>query len=109
MNDYEHIKKQDKEVFEALVGEEKREAEGVELIPSENYVSRAVREANGSCLTNKYAEGYAGKRYYGGQDYTDAVEVLAIERAKKLFNCGYANVQPHAGAPANIATHFPLI
>lgn len=106
---YEHVQKQDPEVFAALEGEEKREAEGVELIPSENYVSKAVREANGSCLTNKYAEGYAGKRYYGGQDYTDAVEVLAIERAKKLFNCAFANVQPHAGAPANIATYFALM
>ncbi|MDO8514346.1 MAG: serine hydroxymethyltransferase [bacterium] len=106
---YDSVKKQDPEVFAALEGEEKREAEGVELIPSENYVSRAVREANGSCLTNKYAEGYPGKRYYGGQEFTDAVEVLAIERAKKLFNCAYANVQPHAGAPANIATYFALM
>ena len=106
---YGFVKKQDPEVFAALAGEEKREAEGVELIPSENYVSKAVREANGSCLTNKYAEGYPGKRYYGGQEFTDAVETLAIERAKKLFNCSYANVQPHAGAPANIATYFALM
>src|SRR3989344_1771236 len=106
---YDFVRKQDPEVFVALDGEEKREAEGVELIPSENYVSKAVREANGSCLTNKYAEGYPGKRYYGGQEFTDAVETLAIERAKKLFNCSYANVQPHAGAPANIATYFALM
>ena len=106
---YEWIGKQDKEVFAALEGEEKREREGLELIPSENYVSRAVREANGSILTNKYSEGYPSKRYYGGQEFTDKVEVLAIERAKKLFNCNFANVQPHAGAPANIATYFALM
>ncbi len=106
---YDFVKKQDKEVFEALEGEERREAEGLELIPSENYVSKAVREANGSCLTNKYAEGYPGKRYYGGQTYTDSVETLAIERAKKLFNCGYANVQTLGGANANIAMYFALL
>ncbi|PIR84005.1 serine hydroxymethyltransferase [Candidatus Kaiserbacteria bacterium CG10_big_fil_rev_8_21_14_0_10_51_14] len=107
--DYSHVQKQDPEVFAALEGEEKREAEGLELIPSENYVSKAVREANGSCLTNKYSEGYPGKRYYGGQTYTDEVETLAIERAKKLFNCAYANVQTHAGAPANIGMYFALL
>ena len=109
MNDYGFVKKQDPEVYAALEGEETRQAEGIELIPSENYVSRAVREANGSCLTNKYSEGYPGKRYYGGQTYTDAVEMLAIERAKKLFDCKFANVQPHAGAPANIGTYFALM
>src|ERR1700749_2918299 len=96
--DYEHIKQQDKEVFDALEGEEKREAEGLELIPSENYVSRAVREANGSIFTNKYSEGYPGKRYYGGQQFTDQVENIAIERAKKLFGAKFANVQPLGGA-----------
>ena len=106
---YEAIKRQDTEVYEAIMGEEIREAEGLELIPSENYVSRAVREANGSVLTNKYSEGYAGRRYYGGQEFTDVVETLAIERAKKLFNCQFANVQPHAGAPANVATYFALL
>ena len=106
---YPHVKKQDKEVYKALQGEEKRQAEGLELIPSENYVSRAVREANGSSLTNKYSEGYPGKRYYGGQLYTDEVENIARDRAKKLFNCKFANVQPHAGAPANIATYFALM
>jgi len=106
---YEHIKKQDAEVFAALEGEEHREAEGLELIPSENYVSVAVREANGSVLTNKYSEGYPGKRYYGGQTYTDQVETLAIERAKQLFNCGYANVQTLGGANANIAMYFALL
>ena len=106
---YDFIKKQDTEVYQALTGEEKREAEGLELIPSENYVSRAVREANSSILTNKYAEGYPGRRYYGGQEYTDAVETLAIERAKELFGAGYANVQPLGGANANIAMYFALL
>lgn len=106
---YNYIKKQDEEVFKAIIGEEEREAEGIELIPSENYVSRAVREANGSCLTNKYSEGYPGRRYYGGQTYTDEVETLAIERAKKLFNCKFANVQPLSGAPANVAMYFALM
>ena len=104
-----YIKNQDKEVFDALVGEEEREKKGLELIPSENYVSKAVREANGSVFTNKYSEGYPGKRYYGGQQYTDIVETIAIERAKKLFNCKYANVQPLSGAPANVATYFALL
>ena len=108
-DDYGFVKRQDAEVYAALEGEEKRESEGLELIPSENYVSKAVREANGSCLTNKYSEGYPGKRYYGGQTYTDMVETLAIERAKKLFNCGYANVQTLGGANANIAMYFALL
>ena len=106
---YEYIEKQDREVFEALRGEEEREAKGLELIPSENYVSRAVREANGSVFTNKYSEGYPGKRYYGGQEFTDIVETIAIERAKTLFNCAYANVQPLSGAPANAAMYFALL
>jgi len=109
MKDYEFIEKQDREVFETIVGEEKREREGLELVPSENYVSRAVREAAGSVFTNKYSEGYPGKRYYGGQEYTDAVERIAIARAKALFNCGYANVQPLSGAPANVAMYFALL
>ncbi len=106
---YDYIKKQDEEIFAALEGEEEREAKGLELIPSENYVSRAVREANGSVFTNKYSEGYPGKRYYGGQEYTDVVETIAIERAKKLFNAKYANVQPLSGAPANVAMYFALM
>lgn len=106
---YIHIKKQDKKVYEAIVGEEKRQAEGLELIPSENYVSRAVKEAMASSLTNKYSEGYPGKRYYGGQEFTDQVETLAIERAKKLFKAKYANVQPLGGANANIAMYFALL
>ncbi len=109
MNDYEYIKKQDTEIFAALEGEEERERDGMELIPSENYVSRAVREANSSIFTNKYSEGYPGKRYYGGQTFTDAVETIAIERAKKLFNAGYANVQTLGGANANIAMYFALL
>jgi glycine hydroxymethyltransferase len=109
MNYYAQVKKQDPEVYKALEGEERREAEGLELIPSENYVSRAVREANASIFTNKYSEGYPGKRYYGGQTYTDIVENIARERAKKLFGAKFANVQPHAGAPANIAMYFALL
>ncbi len=106
---YEHIEREDREAFKILSGEEEREADGLELIPSENYVSMAVREASGSILTNKYSEGYPGRRYYGGQEYTDKVEMLAIDRAKKLFNCKYANVQPLSGANANIATYFALL
>lgn len=109
MSEYKHIKAQDPEIYDALMGEEEREIKGLELIPSENYVSQAVREANGSVLTNKYAEGYPGRRYYGGQTYTDVVERLAIERAKKLFGCEYANVQPLSGAPANVAMYFALM
>lgn len=99
----------DKQIEKLIKLEEKRQREGLELIPSENYVSQDVLTANGSVFTNKYSEGYPGRRYYGGQDYTDQVERLAIERAKKLFNCKYANVQPHAGAPANIAAYFALL
>src|SRR5271154_190865 len=97
---YDFIQKQDKQVYDAIEGEEKREREGLELIPSENYVSKAVREAQGSILTNKYSEGYPGKRYYGGQEFTDKIEILAIDRAKKLFGAQFANVQPHSGANA---------
>jgi glycine hydroxymethyltransferase len=104
-----YIDKQDKEVWNAIQGEAKREEDGLELIPSENYVSMAVREANGSVFTNKYSEGYPGRRYYGGQDYTDVVERLAIERACQLFNCKFANVQPHSGAPANLAVYAALL
>lgn len=100
---------QDPDILSALRGEEKREREGLELIPSENYVSHAVLEANGSVFTNKYSEGYPGRRYYGGQEFTDAVETLAIERAKSLFNCKFANVQPHSGAPANLAVYAALL
>lgn len=103
---YPHLEHTDKEVYDVVVGEEKRQEEGLELIPSENYVSLAVREAMSTGLTNKYSEGYPGKRYYGGQEYTDQVETIAIERAKKLFNADHANVQPLGGANANIAAYF---
>ncbi len=95
----------DKLIADYIKGEEKRQREGLELIPSENYVSRDVLDALGSILTNKYSEGYPGKRYYGGQQYTDLVEQLAIDRAKELFGADHANVQPHSGAPANIAVY----
>ncbi|MBA3757418.1 serine hydroxymethyltransferase [Candidatus Saccharibacteria bacterium] len=96
----------DKDVDALIKAEQKRQREGMELIPSENYVSQDVLNALGSEFTNKYSEGYPGKRYYGGQDFTDKVETLAIDRAKKLFNADHANVQPHSGAPANIAVYF---
>ncbi|MDE2020549.1 MAG: serine hydroxymethyltransferase, partial [Patescibacteria group bacterium] len=107
--DYDFIQKQDQEVFDAITGEEHREEEGLELIPSENYVSKAVRQALGSVMTNKYSEGYPGARYYGGQLYTDVVENIARDRAKQLFNCQFANVQPLSGAPANVAMYFALL
>lgn len=109
MNEYQFIKDQDEELYATLVGEEERERQGIELIPSENYVSKAVREANGSVFTNKYSEGYPGKRYYGGQKYTDIMETITIERAKKLFKAGFANVQPLGGAAANVAMYFSLM
>lgn len=99
----------DKKVVKLIKGEEKRQREGLELIPSENYVSADVLEANGSIFTNKYSEGYPGRRYYGGQEFTDQVERLAIERACKLFKCKYANVQPLSGAPANLAVYAALL
>ena len=106
---YNRIKREDQEVFVTLMKEEKRQAEGLELIPSENYVSRAVKEAMASSLTNKYSEGYPGRRYYGGQEFTDKVEALAISRAKKLFGAKYVNVQPLGGANANVAMYFALL
>ena len=109
MDYYKHIKEEDAELYELLEGEEKRQREGLELIPSENYVSRAVKEAMASALTNKYSEGYPGKRYYGGQEFTDKVELIAIDRAKKLFGAGFANVQPLGGANANIAAYMALM
>lgn len=109
MSTYPHIKAEDSDVYDAIVGEEKRQAEGLELIPSENYVSSAVREAMASVLTNKYSEGYPGKRYYGGQEFTDQVERIAIARACELFGAKFANVQPLGGANANIATYMALL
>mgnify|MGYP001464018057 CR=1 FL=1 len=104
-----NLKKQDSQVYKATIGELKRQQEGMELIASENYVSEAVLEALGSVFTNKYSEGYPGRRYYGGQEYTDVVEKLAIDRAKKLFGAEHINVQPHSGAPANIIVYFALL
>lgn len=101
--------RQDKEAYEALLCERKRQEENIELIASENYVSNAVREANGSIFTNKYAEGYPGKRYYGGCQYIDKGERLAINRAKELFHCAYANVQPHSGTQANREAYSALL
>ena len=107
--DLKLIEKTDKEVADSMLRELRRQQGNIELIASENFVSRAVMEAVGSHLTNKYAEGYPGKRYYGGCVYVDEVENLAIERAKQLFGCNYANVQPHSGANANHAAFFALL
>ncbi len=99
----------DPEVFSAIQDELNRQRDKIELIASENIVSRAVLEAQGSVLTNKYAEGYPGKRYYGGCEYVDVAETLAIERARKLFGAAFANVQPHSGAKANQAVFYALL
>src|SRR3954465_13092505 len=96
---------QDDEIQKLIAAEEQRQREGLELIPSENYVSADVLEAMGSIFTNKYSEGYPGRRYYGGQTFTDPLEQLAIDRAKELFKADHANVQPHSGAPANEAVY----
>ena len=103
------LKSEDKEIFDSIERELHRQQNQIELIASENIVSRAVLEAQGSILTNKYAEGYCGKRYYGGCEFIDEVEALAIERAKKLFNCEYVNVQPHSGSQANTAVYLALL
>jgi len=95
----------DQEIAQLIAAEEKRQREGLELIPSENYVSKGVLTAMGSIFTNKYSEGYPGRRYYGGQENTDVLEQIAIDRAKKLFKADHANVQPHSGAPANEAVY----
>src|SRR5512140_4000203 len=99
----------DPDIANAIANEERRQHEGLELIASENFVSEAVLEAMGSVFTNKYAEGYPGKRYYGGCEFTDVVENLARERAKKLFHAEYANVQPHSGSQANQAAYASVI
>src|SRR5436190_13828513 len=99
----------DPELAEALAGERRRQEEHVELIASENFASPRVLQAQGSVLTNKYAEGYPGKRYYGGCEYVDIAESLAIERAKQLFGAAYANVQPHSGSQANAAVYMALL
>ncbi|MBR5270714.1 MAG: serine hydroxymethyltransferase [Clostridia bacterium] len=103
------LKKNDPEVYEAVMNETNRQRNKIELIASENFVSETVMEASGTALTNKYAEGYPGKRYYGGCEHVDVVEDLARERAKEIFGAGYANVQPHSGAQANMAVFFALL
>ena len=104
-----YLQKSDPEIFNAIQGELSRQREGLEMIASENYTSLAVMEAQGSVLTNKYAEGYPSRRYYGGCRFVDICEQLAIERAKKLFQAGYANVQPHSGSQANMAVFFAAL
>ena len=99
----------DDELSDAIQGERRRQEEHIELIASENYASPRVLEAQGSVLTNKYAEGYPGKRYYGGCEYVDVAEQLAIDRVKQLFNADYANVQPHSGSQANAAVYLALL
>lgn len=109
MIDYPVLKKEDPEVYNFLMQELKRQEEGIELIPSENLVSKAVLEAMGSIATNKYSEGYPKKRYYGGNEIIDKIELLAIKRIKKLFKCEHANVQPLSGSPANMAALFSVL
>src|SRR5476651_1026582 len=103
------LKTLDPEIWQSIQHEARRQQDGLEMIASENYASRAVLEAQGSVLTNKYAEGLPGKRYYGGCQYVDVAETLAIERVKKLFGCRFANVQPHSGASANAAAFVALM
>ena len=105
----EHLRKTDPETARAIADELNRQKRKIELIASENFVSRAVLEALGTVLTNKYAEGYPGRRYYGGCEYVDMVEDLARERAKKLFGAEHANVQPHSGAQANMGVYFAVL
>lgn len=106
---YEKIQRQDPQVYESMMRELARQRDHIELIASENFVSEAVLQAMGSHLTNKYAEGYPGARYYGGCEYVDEIETLAIERAKKLFGAEHANVQPHSGSQANVAVYLALL
>lgn len=109
MIDTQFIKNQDPEMYEALLGENSRQENELELIASENYVSHAVLEASGSIFTNKYSEGYLGRRYYAGQKFVDIVEQMAIDRAKQLFGAEHVNVQPLSGGPANLAVFFALL
>ena len=109
MQDYTILKNEDAELYEAVMQELSRQRNKIELIASENFVSEAVMEANRTILTNKYAEGYPSRRYYGGCEYVDVVETIAIERAKELFGANFANVQPHSGAQANMAVFFALL
>ncbi|MDD6690546.1 MAG: serine hydroxymethyltransferase [Lachnospiraceae bacterium] len=109
MYSLDEVRKEDPEIAQAIEDEMQRQNDHIELIASENWVSKAVMAAMGSPLTNKYAEGYPGHRYYGGCQYVDVVESIAIERAKELFHCEYANVQPHSGAQANLAVEFAVL
>ena len=109
MYSLEEVRAVDPEIAAAIEAEMNRQNSHIELIASENWVSKAVMAAMGSPLTNKYAEGYSGKRYYGGCECVDVVENLAIERAKKIFGCEYVNVQPHSGAQANMAVQFAML
>ena len=109
MSDKPNLKKADPDLYRMLESEDKRQEDNLIMIASENYVSRAVLEASSSTLTNKYAEGYPGKRYYGGQENIDGIEKLAIERAKQLFGAEHVNVQPYSGSPANTAIYFALL
>ena len=109
MYSLEEIQQTDKEIADLIQAEVQRQNSHIELIASENWVSRAVMAAMGSPLTNKYAEGYPGKRFYGGCACVDEVEQLAIDRAKELFGCEYVNVQPHSGAQANMAVFFAML
>ena len=106
---YESVRSQDEKMYESLLGELARQRDNIELIASENFVSPAVLEAQGSVLTNKYAEGYPGRRYYGGCEWVDVSEQLAIDRVKELFGAEYANVQPHSGSSANMAVYFTFL
>src|SRR3972149_561888 len=106
---YEQLKKADPEIYEAIQNEINRQHDGLELIASENFVSIPVLQAMGSVMTNKYAEGYPGKRYYGGCEFVDVAENLARDRARELFGAEYANVQPHSGSQANMAVYFSFL
>lgn len=109
LDHWSRLAESDPEIYRAILGEEDRERRGIELIPSENYTYPEVFACNGSVFTNKYAEGYPGRRYYGGQEFTDAIEILAVERAKELFECEHANVQPLSGSPMNQAVYMAFL
>src|SRR5262245_9632702 len=104
-----HLERTDPDIARLIQHEATRQFDSIRLIPSENYVSHAVLEATGSILTNKYSEGYPGKRYYEGQDYIDPIESMAQERAKRLFGADHVNVQPYSGSPANLAIYYALL
>ena len=105
---YDKVRDTDPEIYGYIKSELARQQDDLEMIPSENFTSIAVMQASGSILTNKYSEGYPGRRYYGGNEFIDKIETLASERAKKLFKVPYANVQPYSGSPANLAVYFAI-